>query len=423
MFKQIGNLTFSLLWFIPCLYLSGISYFFEAPGPQYNGGIYYVVFIFLWVVFSFLGFRKSEITGRIPVWLLMISSLLLSLYQPLFENDHYRYLWEGKAIFNGLNPYLYSPEHAFLEDLSFQYKERIGFPYLTTVYPPLALVWFGLGGILPFKIGMFLLSILNLGLLVFLFDKIRFKTKAWHLIALIPFVQKEFVQAIHIDLVAFVFLSTVFFNQRQVLKKSLLSYWFKIIGIWPGVLSFLFEKYSIKDRIIFSLGFLLLPLALFFLSDGALMGFKAFSKEWIWNPGFLGILLKVNIFNENTSRLISIACFFLWAIFCVGVYFRNRNMVLNCFLIYSGLIFFSPVYNGWYSVWFMLPALLLRNNFGVLYSLSGVLGYFYYGHSQWMYLVEIGTHIFFPLALIELFLSGRTTGSTKHTKLGTEGMI
>lgn len=90
----------------------------------------------------------------------LIMRALMFASQPVLEDDFYRYLWDGSQVANGVDPYKYSPAQAApydvfgqpvpvpeTEDLKTLYDEaldnrelhyRINYPYIKTIYPPLA---------------------------------------------------------------------------------------------------------------------------------------------------------------------------------------------------------------------------------------------------------------------------------------------
>jgi len=43
--------------------------------------------------------------------------------EPAFENDHYRYIWEGKVISHGLNPYAASPSSKELDHIEYERRD------------------------------------------------------------------------------------------------------------------------------------------------------------------------------------------------------------------------------------------------------------------------------------------------------------
>ncbi|HEY3998810.1 MAG TPA: hypothetical protein VGO93_08090, partial [Candidatus Xenobia bacterium] len=68
---------------------------------------------------------------------------------PLFENDYWRYLWDGRLLLAGVNPYLHAPLDAGVAHLRFPGSDNIGYPTVPTCYPPLAELLFTL----PWRLG------------------------------------------------------------------------------------------------------------------------------------------------------------------------------------------------------------------------------------------------------------------------------
>lgn len=84
--------------------------------------------------------------GRLPrlSWRVILGALLLRLAlvgtPPLLSDDLYRYLWEGLALNMGENPYLAAPET--FEPTHSSSVGKVNHPELTSIYPPLAMLWF-----------------------------------------------------------------------------------------------------------------------------------------------------------------------------------------------------------------------------------------------------------------------------------------
>jgi hypothetical protein len=93
-----------------------------------------------WVLLLALGLRLTMLTGP-----------------PILEDDYYRYLWDGALVAHGLNPYRYAPSQILrgelpgnqsslpqLAEQSGNILERVNYPWLRTIYPPVAQAAFGL---------------------------------------------------------------------------------------------------------------------------------------------------------------------------------------------------------------------------------------------------------------------------------------
>ena len=67
---------------------------------------------------------------------------------PTLSEDIYRYRWDGRVQWAGLDPYAYPPNHPALQALRDATLSRINFPHLRTIYPPLTERAFQLGVLL-----------------------------------------------------------------------------------------------------------------------------------------------------------------------------------------------------------------------------------------------------------------------------------
>jgi len=410
-----------LLWVLSSFVLTALSHIFFSHGPDFTGGAYYIAFVMTYslAVFILDKFKLLK-DGEIKSIYFFLGSLILFAGYPLFENDHFRYLWEGKVFLQGLNPYLNAPNSPLLSHLVFEGKEFIGFKSLTSIYPPLGLLWMGLGGLIGSKGGLFLLMGLNALLVYFLFTRLlQWKVRPLHLALVFPYFQKEFIQSIHIDLLAFMFIF-LFLTVRQSRAKMLLliamSYWVKILGILAlPIVFFRDEKKGPLFWISAALVVLSLPLVFYFYI-GDMTGPSAFGSKWVWMPGFYTILTRVMGVAGSSARAFSLMAFVVYLLFVLFHFrFKNKNELNFLYLVFLGVMFFSPVYNAWYAIWFLGLALLLRSNFGVLYGVFSCWGYIAWGNSSLIPLGEIMAHFFFPFCLWEVsFLSSRSARSIEQ---------
>jgi hypothetical protein len=69
--------------------------------------------------------------------------LILVLAPPVFSDDVYRYIWDGRVVAAGINPYHFTPEAPELESMRDVYWNGINHRYLRTIYPPLGEMIFG----------------------------------------------------------------------------------------------------------------------------------------------------------------------------------------------------------------------------------------------------------------------------------------
>lgn len=99
---------------------------------------------------------RLELQGR-PLGLreiLLVAAALRILLLPLppsLSNDVLRYVWDGRVVVSGHNPYAFAPEAEELSSLRDELWEGMDHREVPTVYPPLALAFFSLAASSPFS--------------------------------------------------------------------------------------------------------------------------------------------------------------------------------------------------------------------------------------------------------------------------------
>ena len=423
--KKILPHTFSLFWIISSLFLTLFSIHLESKSELLeDGGLTYILFNLLYIAMCviFFKFITKKTEQKLTIFPFIVGITIVLFGWPLFENDQYRYLWEGKVLLFGENPYTTPPNSKLLDHIIFDGKEYVGYPYLTTIYPPLGILFFSLGGFFNYFWGLKTLMLLN-GILSYFFYKLLFKRKAYSLLLTlsIPLIQKEFIQSVHIDLFASFFMLLGVLHYQDKLKSfgrfSLLytlSYWSKLLSLLSLHLMIIHRGLGElkKPKIILLVALVIISLPLFFyifIGDlSPLTGAKAFTKSWTWNPGFYFILKTPLGMGKQNARYLSGAFFVLYAGFVTLRFYlpakkesNSQNLYEAILFTYTGLIFFAPVYNAWYSIWFLPFAILRGSFFGVMYSLLGCMGYMAYGHGEYVRIAQVLTHIWFPLMWLE----------------------
>jgi hypothetical protein len=96
--------------------------------------------------------RRSEIAlGTLLGVAALVRALLLPVPLSL-SDDAYRYLWDGRVVVAGFDPYRLAPDDPALEPLRDGLWERTAHREVETVYPPLALALFSIAASLPFEL-------------------------------------------------------------------------------------------------------------------------------------------------------------------------------------------------------------------------------------------------------------------------------
>lgn len=389
---------------------------------------YTLLYLLLITVLSFIPKKLNETAFNqyfLFINLFIFTAIILKT-EPIFENDHLRYIWEGKVTSQGLSPYKMSPSSPHLSSIFFEKKEYIAFSELTSPYSPLAHYFFSIFSNFSYINTLACLQISFMLIFYYLLLKIGQSGFRFTLITtsqLIIIYTKEFIQSIHVDLIAFLF----FFIALLCLKKQrlrwglmffLLSLFFKLTAIIFLPIIFIFIWRSAHDKwtsllswaiaIIFCLAFFQ-HLGLW--NTGVQNGLNAFVNRWAWNSGFLNILILINL-PKNIIHLIDyafLAVFYTWTLWKASrSQFQNFNIFIN-YLLQTMLIFsfFFPVYNPWYTIWFSFFAVTLQNQFAVLYAIFSSLGYLIFYFPTFGPLISLATHVWFFPAYIKSYTGNK----------------
>jgi hypothetical protein len=328
-----------------------------------------------WIVVIALGLRMTMVTGT-----------------PILEDDHYRYLWDGALAAHGHNPYLHSPgqilqgmspdDSSPLAELARQSGgiiDRINYPWLRTIYPPLAQAAFGLAhGLSPWSLWAWrlVLAAFDLAALAIL-CRMKVSLAGLLIYGWNPLLIKEVYNSVHLDaLMLPLMLAAVaaVCRDRPMAATAILG---TTIGIkiWPMLLMpMIWRRLTERPRVLIGslmlftlcLAATLLPMVLSGLNRSS--GLVAYSRYWEMNDalytllawgvdGMAGLLQLPPALTALTPRLAA-------ALVVAGgvgwLAWRREMAVGQQFLIATTLLFMlSPTQFPWYYLW-LLPFLAMH---------------------------------------------------------------
>lgn len=148
--------------------------------------------------------RRTVVT---VVTVALAARLALAFFPPLHSNDAYRYLWDGRLLLHGLDPYVITPDASVLHPLRLHdwLYRHIDWIHVPTLYPPLALALFTLAAaidahsILATKLVLLVGDVTTLGLLLVALRRAGLPSGRAALYAWNPLVITEFAHSGHID--------------------------------------------------------------------------------------------------------------------------------------------------------------------------------------------------------------------------------
>ena len=327
----------------------------------------------LWVLLD----RRFDAAPLRAVLLLALLLRLLSLQgQPLLEDDHYRYLWDGLRTATGLDPYRLPPS-AYFGDTTLApawqaVLSGINNPELTTIYGPVLQALFAAAHALaPAQVQgvQGLLLLLDMAVLALMAQQ-HTPRRALLVYALHPLVLKEAMANAHPDglLALLLFLALLAWRQRRALALGLAlgaAVCTKVAAL--VVLPFLLwppgrRPWAWLVRVLAAGGLTVVLLYLPFWwaggSDAAALG--AFGSAWRFNPllyRVVEVLLPPAAARPAAALLIGAGVLLLVCDWRGGLRQQRRQPPLDQALLL--LLLLSPVLNPWYWLW-LLPLALHR---------------------------------------------------------------
>jgi alpha-1,6-mannosyltransferase len=292
---------------------------------------------------------------------------------PYFEDDYFRYLWDGYRTLQDGNPYQFAPSHFFSADSAAlppkiaDALSALNNPDINTIYGP-ALQWlFALaaaiapGELWPIRA---LWLAVDMALVCILCKHVG-TTRAM-LYAMCPLVLHEIGVAMHPDgligaLIFFAFvaikkerviLAALFIGCASAMKiHALLALPFLLIGL-SGI-SFATAARSLAACAA-TYVFFWLP---FIFADGAFpqawQSFATFARDWQFNAlGFAFVQILVGTVAARVAC--ALLLLMLWALIARCALRKQASIASALVMAFGALLFFSPVVNPWYLLW-LLP--------------------------------------------------------------------
>ncbi|MFT6319328.1 MAG: hypothetical protein ACJAT4_000245, partial [Granulosicoccus sp.] len=177
------------------------------------------IFFFCYLLIFKYANEKSKITFFIGVSILLRFILLFAL--PNLSDDVYRFIWDGRLLLNGHNPFDFLPSYYIENNISIPgineaLFQKLNSPEYFTIYPPVAQGVFALacwlfpnsiiGSAITLKIFLFLCEIGSLFFIKKLLDHFQIPAKNILLYALNPLIIIELCGNLHFEAAMICFL-------------------------------------------------------------------------------------------------------------------------------------------------------------------------------------------------------------------------
>lgn len=338
--------------------------------------------------------RRVPFSLPILISVAILNRLLLIDITPILENDYFRYLWDGRVVANGINPYLYPPNSALLDPITVWYRDKIGWSDIRTIYPPLAQLFFGglhllvEDSLLALKAGLIFAEVCA-GL--FLVSSVR-GTGERRLVTILyffnPLLLKEIANSAHLDALPMFmsFAAVLCFMRYQ--NHRWIAWVLLALSVgaksYPVLLLPLFLKLDSK-RVV-NLGLFLAILAALYLpfieaGENLFSGAGAFGTYWIFNAGAFKVITsfanwaltvlfetwtateqgRFILMNDYPAKVV-VGIILGFYVYVVTRQLKTAEQLSRASLSILGmLLLLSPVVNAWYVLWLLPFACLERS--------------------------------------------------------------
>jgi len=329
---------------------------------------YFEVFLLFSLAFYIVKTRHSPIDDQLifnvslPVFIIiagLIFRITLIPAVPTTSPDVYRYVWEGKIIAHGINPFQVPPDAAVLNQLHSNIWARIGFKNMTSIYPPFAQITFFIGYLISgenlwgLKI-IYLIS--ELITLIFILKLLKLKNINSNYVILyawLPIPVMEYFINAHIDVMGISFLVLFLYNLEKGRNKlSAVFYALSFLVKFYPIMLFplLIKKIEIKKLVYFTLIFLFTTLvfyAPFLTSDFAIKNtLTTYLLRWEFN-GSVYNLLKL-LTNNYLARII---CSIMLIVAITVISYKYRDFVNGTFGVLLSFVILATTIYPWYLGW------------------------------------------------------------------------
>lgn len=359
--------------------------FFENSIDNY---FYSISITSLFYLLLILLLRKTELSSKNIFAVIMVIFVLKILaidIAPIGTDDHYRYLWDGKVITNGINPFKYTPNSPELNHLhSDLLPSAVSYNHLKTIYFPLSQAAFTFAyfisgeSIIGLKIILLITDLLITVGLFLLLTKFKINLKYSLIYILSPLIFYQYFIDAHIDLLGIMFFlfAMYFKNDKKVFAALLLG---ASLAVKPTFLIalpiFFFYERGLKNKIVWAtipIIFLVITFIPFAIDTNPFDSLMNYTKNWVFNGAgfnFLALFLDVNSTIRIALLLIFVLIYLLILIF-------NRSVLSSIYYSMIALFLLSPVVHPWYITWLIIPLILNFRMSGIVFLSTIALSFY-----------------------------------------------
>ncbi|MFN7116936.1 MAG: hypothetical protein ACK4TA_09075 [Saprospiraceae bacterium] len=366
-------------------------------------------------------------------WLGILLRVILLFNIPNLSDDLYRFIWDGRLIINGLNPFDHLPhyyiEHHILpESLTPALYEQLNSKSYYTIYPPIAQAVFALacwlfpynmlGSMIVMKLILLSGEIGSILLIIKILDKLNLPKQQVILYALNPLLIFEIVGNLHFEglMIFFLLLSFWLIITNRILFAALAMAGAIASKLVPLLLlPFLLTKFNIKKSLIYfttlgiTLILLFIPLLNTFFFNHFGESLNLYFRQFEFNASFyyivrwLGYQIEGYNLVKRIGPALALLVFILIITFAIIRRHKDWQSLPESWLFAVSIyLLFATTVHPWYITLPLTFSIFTKWRYPVIWSGATWLSYSHYwgGHFQENYLLILTEYVIVMLFFI-----------------------
>ena len=426
-----GHKIRSYLVLIPFLIgLFYIHYFLQREDTILLCGFYTLIFAIYLFILKYGQFSTKEILA-----LGIASRLILFWSLPNLSDDFYRFIWDGRLLANGINPFFHTPDFFMQNQVAFsalspELYEKLNSKSYFTIYPPISQLVFWIstiftpnsitGSVLVMR--TIILSF-EIGCMVFiskLLKSTNLNASNTLIYALNPLVILELTGNLHFEgIMLFFLLGFIYFIQKERIISPSISMAFgiatKLIPLM--FLPLLIKKLSPVKTIVTYLLIgattllLFLPFLDFQFISGMSGSLDLFFRKFEFNGGLLFFFREIGFYFKGYDIIgtlgpwMSISALVLILIYSFFLFDRNTYLPTAFIVISFIQLSLATTVHPWYIIPLIAFSALTKFKFPIVWSsliFFTYLGYSVEGYEHPFFIIALEYLVVIPLAIFEI---------------------
>ena len=424
-----------LLTFLSCIFYAAFAY--DLTRADYTKLLcLYVVLFFLFYKFIYLG--KANL--QFLVGLAILFRVVFLFATPNLSQDFYRFIWDGRLILEGMNPYLFTPEsfiNAGKSPIAQAQELYLGMGELNgshhTNYPPIKQFIFFISSLIAGKsilgsvivMRLFIIAA-DIGILYFgkkLLEKLQIPLYYifWYLLN--PFIIIELTGNLHFEGVMLFFLLWSLYllhSGKWQLAAVIFALSVSVKLIPLLFLPLFFQKLGFKKAMLFYCIVAVITLGLFlpFYNDTFISNYSQTVALWFgkfeFNASIYYVLREIGFlfrgYNEiaTIGKLTTIVVFIF--VMLIAFYRRNKSteeLIAAMLLALSFYFFTATTIHPWYIATLLLLSIFTNYKFPLVWAFMVILSYIAYAnnnHTENLWIIGLEYVVVYTVFIREVFL-------------------